>query len=45
MSTFLELAGFALFLTGMFVLLGWAGAVLGAGLVFMIVGFAVGEPS
>ncbi len=45
MSTLLELTGFALFLGGLFVILGWAGPLLGAGIVFMIVGYAVGEPS
>lgn len=44
MSTLLELAGFALFLAGMFIVLGLGGALLGAGIVLMIVGYAVGAP-
>ncbi len=43
MSTLLELTGFALFLAGMFLVLGVGGALFGAGIVLMIVGFAVGD--
>ena len=44
LSTLLEITGFASFLAGLFIVLGLGAALCGAGVVLMIVGYAVGEP-
>lgn len=44
MSTFLELGGFAVLLTGAFLLAGLGGLLVVAGLVVMVVGYMIGEP-
>lgn len=45
LSTLLECSGFALFLAGMFLVLGLGGLFLGAGLIVMVVGYMIGEPA
>ncbi len=43
-STVLETLGFVGFVVGLFILAGIGGALTGAGLIVMVVGYMIGEP-